>query len=465
MKILGYEIAKAKSGPPMKSVGFVGTSASSGRVREEFITQLQWPTAGKVYLEMGSNDPVVGGCLYLIESLIRKAKWHVKPAEGQTKDDEWVIFLESCLHDMDESWDTYVTEMLSAIQYGFSFHEIQYKVRRGPAEKDAKFKSNYSDGKIGWKGMPIRSQATLQEWTFDPATGEAIEFVQDVSSTEVKGGLGAIKIPIAGNLLFKIKNNRGNPEGFSLLRRAYRPWYFKKYIEELEGIGVERYLAGIPILQPDEDTNLFDADNADMVKLKNWATDLVANLRQDKNHGVVLPFGWELKLLSPQGTAAIDTDKIIHRYDTRIAMAMLADLIILGSDGSGSFALADTKKTLLTCSLEALLNSMCAVLNKVAVPQLLLLNGMTDLTLMPTIVADDIETPTIKDLALLLRALSIDITKSPELFNYIMRIASAPEATAEILATMAVEQKTPGTPQEGHEPEDEVDNAFKQNEQ
>jgi len=473
MKVLGYEINKAAAGKaPTSSVGFVGLSASSGRTREEFLSALQWPAAGKVYLEMSSNDAVVGGCLYLIESLVRKAKWHVVPGtlpdgkEGD-KSDERVLFIQSAMDDMDESWGSFICEVLSMLPYGFSFHEIQYKVRRGPLEKDKKFYSKYSDGKIGWRAMPIRSQATLQEWTFDPATGEAMEFVQDLSNTEVKGGMGAIKIPLAGNLLFKVKSNRGNPEGFSLLRRAYRSWFFKKYMEELEGIGVERQLAGIPVIQPDENTNLFDPDNADMVALRTWAQNLVSGLRQDRNHGVVLPFGWELKLLAPAATNALDTDKIIHRYDARIAMTMLADLVLIGSDGTGSFALADTKKSLLTCSLEALLNSICEVLNKVAVPQLLIYNGETDLSDMPRIVADDIETPTIKELALLLRAVNIDLTSSPELFNFVMRIASGPElseADLKLIADAAAAKEASKKPTDpnGGLPQDQTTNELKQ---
>jgi hypothetical protein len=40
---------------------------------------------------------------------------------------------------------------------------------------------------------------------------------------------------------------KGNPEGQSMLRTAYRPWFFKKRLEEFEAIGVERDLAGLPV--------------------------------------------------------------------------------------------------------------------------------------------------------------------------------------------------------------------------
>ena len=183
---------------------------------------------------MAYNDAVIGGCLYLIETLIRKAHWHAKAASDDPGDIEAAAFLESCMNDMQEqAWDDFICEVLSMLIYGFSFHEVVYKVRRGPLEKDLKFRSNYTDGKFGWQELPVRSQASLSEWTYDETTGKITEFVQDPSIVGVKGDL--TKIPIEGNLLFRTKSSRINPEGWSILRRAYRSWYFKRYIEELEG--------------------------------------------------------------------------------------------------------------------------------------------------------------------------------------------------------------------------------------
>lgn len=459
MKAFGLEISKAKTSVKAQtaSVGFVGLQASSGKVTEEFISNLQWPNAGKVYQEMSNNDAVIGACLYLIEILIRKANWHVvipgankAPVEGQPTTDvsgmeEWRLFIEQCLEDMEQSWDSTLAEILTMLPYGFSFHEIVYKVRRGPLEKDKKFNSKYTDGKIGWRGFFGRSQGTLDEWVFDDATGEAIAFKQDISKTAVKGGQGSIEIPIEGNLLFRLKDTRGNPEGVSILRKAYRSWYFKKYIEELEGIGVERNLAGIPVIQPDEQTQLFNPDDDRMVKLLQWATDLVSNIRRDTTHGVVLPYGWELKLMGAEGSGAagINTDTIIHRHESRMAITMLSDLVLLGGDRTGSFALADTKKSLLIRSLESIMTIICSIVNKQAIPRLLILNGVTDLTNMPVLVADAIEEPSLSDLALILRAVNIDVTKNSELFNFVMRIASAPELKPEDIEKLKNEVMNP----------------------
>ena len=442
MKLFGFEITKAKESASTSEdatrhnvkhnpVGVVGMRESSGIIEEEFLRELRWPQAGAVYQEMASNDAVVGASLYLIETLIRSVKWKAIPAGTSTEDKEAADFLNSCMNDMEDSWDDFICEVLSMLTYGFSFHEILYKVRRGPLEKQPTLHSKYTDGKIGWRAFPVRSQATLDSWVIDDH-GNIIAFKQDPSRVGAKGK--QVDIPIQGNLLFKTKNVRGNPEGVSLLRRSYRSWYFKRYIEELEGIGVERSLAGIPVLKPDEDTPLFDKNNPEMVELLAWATNLVDGLRQDANHGVILPANWDLSLLSPQGRVNVDTNAIINRHETRIAMTLLADLVLLGDNGSGSYALAETKQDLLTRSITSIINSICATLNSHAVPKPFALNNW-NLEEYPQITTDTLKPPTLKEVALLLRAAGLDITSNLELYNTFMKLLDAPTAaTAEEMA-------------------------------
>lgn len=411
---------------PQSPVGVEGVKFLSGYINEEFIADLRWPRAGAIYKEMASNDAVIGGCLYLIETFIRGAEWKVTTKDATPGGEEARAFVESNMFDMQEqSWDDFICDVLSMLTYGFSFHEIIYKVRRGPLEKDLKFKSKFSDGKIGWQCIPRRAQSTLYNWDFDVSTGRPITFIQDTTSM-AGGDRGYVNIPIEGNLVFKTKNDRNNPEGWSLLRRAYRSWYFKRYLEEIEGIGIERNLAGIPVITPDENTDLFNKDDPEMVKLYNWAYTVVSEIRQDKTHGLVKPFGWTLDLLGTSSKTNMDTDVVIRRHESRMAISMLADLVLMGSDRTGSFALADTKQGLFVASLEALIKGICNTLNAYAVPRLFELNGW-QLEILPEISTTRLKEPTINEIAALLRSMNIDITKSPELFGYLMRLCSGPD--------------------------------------
>jgi hypothetical protein len=112
-----------------------------------------------------------------------------------------------------------------------------------PHQKDGKTRSKYTDGKIGWRKMPIRSQETLQRWVFDESGGNMgmVQLAPPKYETTF--------LPIEKCLLFRSTTIKNNPEGRSFLRNAYRPWFYKKRLEEIEGIGIERDLAGLPVAQ------------------------------------------------------------------------------------------------------------------------------------------------------------------------------------------------------------------------
>lgn len=404
-----------------KQLGSSGLRRYGGYVYEEFMPNLRWPYAASVYQEMSDNDPVVGAILYLAEMLIRNAEWTTAPGGKTARDKEASEFLKSCMDDMDTSWADTICEILSMLSYGFSFHEIVYKIRRGPTESNGKYRSKYNDGKIGWRRLPVRAQSTLHEWEFDE-DGDIKAFVQ-LAPPDYK----VIRIPLEKGLLFRTRVQRDNPEGKSLLRNAYRPWYFKKHIEEIEGIGIERDLAGLPVMTAPEGLDLWSDDDPRMTALRENAEALIRSIRRDSEEGILLPHGWELKLLATGSARQFDTNAIINRYDNRIAITMLSDLILIGGEKTGSFAMAETKQSILATALEAQLQNIADVFNKYAVPKLMIYNGFTDVTDYPKLVPGQIETPGIKEIALLLRSMGLDVSKDRELQNYLRKISNMPQ--------------------------------------
>lgn len=403
-----------------KQLGTTGLKRYGPYVYEEFLPELRWPRAGKVYQEMADNDPVIGAILYLAEMLIRGTSWGVSPASTSKVDVEAAEFLKSCMDDMEMSWPDTISEILSMLTYGFSFHEILYKVRRGPTERSARYRSKYSDGRIGWRNLPVRSQNSLNGWIFNK-DNEVVAFEQLAEPDYQR-----VVIPFSKGLLFRTRVTRDNPEGKSLLRNAYRPWFFKKHFEEIEGIGIERDLAGFPVLQSPEGLDLWNEDDPNMVALRSRAEELVANVRRDSEEGILLPYGWDLKLLTSGSSRQLDIGGTIERYDNRIAITMLSDIILLGNK-SGSFALADTKQSMLASSLQSQLLNIADVFNTRAVPRLFQANSFVGLTALPKIVPGQIQTPSLKEVALVLRAMGLKINDDMELQNYLRRIMNMPE--------------------------------------
>lgn len=409
-------------------IGSSGLERTGGRVYEEFLPQLSGDKALDIFKEMSSNDPVIGSILYAIEMLVRQVEWRVEPASREQKDLQAAEFLESVIADMDHSWQELISEIMSMLTYGWSFHEIVYKRRKGPPE------SRFDDGFIGWKKLPIRSQDTRESWNF--SENGAILGMNQMAPPYYK----IVTIPMSKALLFRTSSRKNNPEGKSILRNAYRPWYFKKNIEEIEGIGIERDLAGLPTAWvPPEilDPGASAEDKRVLQEVKN----IIKNIRRDEQEGVVFPQAfdesgnkiYDLELLSSGGRRQFDTNEIIDRYDQRIAMSVMADFILLGSKQVGSFALASSKTKLFAIAVGAWLDEIAEVFNRSGISKLFRINGF-EIEEIPKLVHGDIEEVSLEDLAKFIRELSgagAMLFPDEELESYLKRRANLPTSQNE----------------------------------
>lgn len=367
-------------------IGRTGQQRYGGVFYEEFLPELRGQRGIRAYKEMSENDDIIGAILFAVKMLIRNVHWGVQPGGTEEIDEECAAFVESCLYDMEDSWTGTLSEILSFLVYGWSAHEIVYKRRMG-RNRDVRLGSKHSDGLIGWQKLPIRAQDTLYQWEY--GTNDDLHGMTQMPPPD----FGFITIPIEKLLLFRTEIRKGNPEGRSVLRNAYRSWFFKKRLQEIEGIGIERDLAGLPVLVAPEGVDIWDND-PDIVRTRTLAETLVKNIRRDSMEGIVLPAGWDLKLLSTGGKRNFDTNATIDRYDTRMAMTVLADFVLLGHQKVGSFALSDNKTEMFSLAIGAFLDIICEEFNKKAIPYLVDVNGehFGGITDYPELVHGDIET-------------------------------------------------------------------------
>ena len=367
-----------------------GTTGTGHIFYEEFLRELQGLKGVHVYAEMADNDTIIGGILYAIEMLMRQCEFHIEPAGETEKDKECAEFVESCMHDMERTWTDTLSEILSFLTYGWSYHEIVYKRRVGRSSSPVT-NSKHDDGLIGWRKLPIRSQDSFESWEYKEGTDDLTGMTQRPAPTFER-----ITIPIDRALHFRTRSRKDNPEGRSILRTAYRAYYFKKRIEEIEGYGIERDLAGFPVLYAPPDMPIWDSDDPEMLQALAKAEMLVSSVRRDAREGLVLPGGengWKFELVTSGSRRQFDTNAIIERYDKRIATSVLADFIMLGQQQVGSFALADSKTKIFALAVGTYLDIICEVFNIQAIPRLIDLNGehFAGITDYPKMVHGDIE--------------------------------------------------------------------------
>lgn len=395
-----------------KEMGRIGQLRSGTRgygsiFFEEFLPELRGVKGAQVYTEMADNDATVGAILYAIEMLMRQCEFHVEPAGDSAKDKEAAEFVESCMNDMERTWADTLSEILSFMTYGWSYHEIVYKRRVGKTSSPIT-NSKYDDGLIGWRKLPIRAQDTLEGWEYKDGTDDLIGMTQ-IAPPDFE----RVTIPIEKALHFRTRSRKDNPEGRSILRTAYRAYYFKKRLEEIEGYGMERDLAGFPVLYSPADMNVWDQEDEEMVEYLARAEYIVSSIRRDAREGLVLPggyeqgTGWKLELVSSGSRRQFDTNAIIDRYDKRIATSVLADFVMLGQAAVGSFALADSKTKIFALAIGTYLDVICEVFNNQAIPRLIDLNGehFKGITDYPQMVHGDIDEPDLQQFAEFLTAM------------------------------------------------------------
>ena len=194
--------------------------------------------------------------------------------------------------------------------------------------------------------------------------------------------------------------------------------------------------------------------------------------------GVVLPYGFELELLSSGGSRQFDTNVTIDRYDTRIAMTVLADFIILGHQKVGGFALSSDKTELFAMATGAFLDIICETFNSQGIPSLIDINGQhfAGITDYPKMTHGDIEDADIQKLAAFIKDMTGIGVLVPDdgLEDFVRQAGHLPERTSDTREPDRERQKQQeqnqppepehaagGNPDEEEIPEEKINEAKK----
>lgn len=345
--------------------GIPGVKRSGGYVYEEWLKELALHKGLRLYREMGDNDPLISGFLLLVGGLYRTMDWTAEPFDPEAQEDlDAAEFLGEEMDALEPTIPELMGEIADQFQFGFAVAEMIFKRR--------------PDNRIGWKEWRFLAPETRDRWVFDEKTGEAVAFVQTPPPDYQER-----VIPLAKCIHLRTTRRKGNPEGRSILRGAYRSYYYKTKLEEIEAIGCERDLAGLPMMKIPLRYMLPDAPPEDKA-LYEVAKQLVRNVRRDEHEGVVIPSDvfadskvpmLDFSLVSTGGSRSLDIGKVIERYDARIAMAMLADFMLLGHQQVGTFSLSSDKTSLFTVVAGGYADALAAELTRQAGRRLLDLNG------------------------------------------------------------------------------------------
>jgi len=258
-----------------------------------------------------------------------------------------------------QTWISHVEDALECLDFGFALGEIVLDKR--------------SDGRLWLKNIDPRGQESLNRWEYDESEKDKlVSFVQDDPNFRKR-----YTIPLSKCVHFKYRGRKGNPQGHSILRALYRPYKFARNLEDLEGIGVERDVGGMPIAKLTDD-NFEDEDIEDLKKA-------LKGLRKDEEAYLISPPGVDIGPYAG-GAKIYDVNLIIDRWHKVTLMRFFAQFIALGMTNVGTQALVKGSQDFFTLVLEAVQRYILETWNLQLVPYLFRFNAWTGISGYPKIV-------------------------------------------------------------------------------
>lgn len=368
--------------PPMAIVGTSGLRHASGFINEEQLAQLRYLQGVQYYKQMWDDSAVVGSIMFIIMAVLRQAKWTVKSQSDKSAATAESEFLEECMLDMEHSWGSFVSEVISMLVFGFSYFETVMKLRKGEHLDDPMINSQYSDGRFGLRSLEIRSQDTVYQWGLS-RRGEILGLVQMDYWNLL--GRGPVFLPMSKCLHFTTRSYKNSPEGYSLLRPVVRAYHYVKRLEEIEAISMDRNLSGMPVMEVPPQIMLKDASEGERT-LFNTLQQMIQQIKVDERWGAVIPAsmdndnkptGFKFSLLSAGGTGSRQSiNEAITRYNVQVMQAFGADFIQIGQSKVGTTSLFEGKSNLFLMGLTHYLDIITETLNRKLVPMLMRLNGV-----------------------------------------------------------------------------------------
>lgn len=293
-----------------QEIGGYGASSYYGFSRGDYNPKMQGLAGLRMFDQMRRSDATVRKSLRAIKTPIIGARWYMEAASESPEDQAIADFAWDCLTKYQSvSWPQLLMETLAFLDFGW------YAL-----EKVFEFKVIDGVQRVVWKKLaPRHPLDTLGGWDYDANGGPTGCWVFGDGT-----GGQEVFIPVSKLLAFTFDKEAGSMEGISVLRSAYKHYYFKDNLYKIDAIQKERHGIGIPIIKLP--VNFTPADRA-------AAENLGANLRTNEKAHVVLPPGWEVEF-AQIGGQPVDCMVSIEHHDKMILGNIMAEF--LGQQGGGS---------------------------------------------------------------------------------------------------------------------------------
>lgn len=363
--------------PPAETQGTSGTASFGGYIQSiEKDPALQGAKRWETYSNLLLNTSIVAAGTRYFLNLVGKAAWKFEPANESPEAKAAAELMQAVIDDMTTPWHRVVRRAAMYKFYGFSTQEWTAKKR--------------DDGSIGLLDIEARPQKTIERWDLD-ATGTVYGVIQRSVQDSSE-----IYLP-RSKLLYMVDDSlTDSPEGVGLLRHCADAARRLARLEELEGVGYETDLRGVPLvraplakMQELVKAGTITQDQAD--GMKRALQQFVENHIKGPKSGILLdsmtyqsldaastpssvPL-WAVELMTSGGDSQADIGVAITRTNTEIARILGVETLLLGQE-RGSYALSRDKSHNFALTVDSTLTEMAASVRADVCAPVCALNGI-----------------------------------------------------------------------------------------
>lgn len=283
-----------------KEMGYAYPSPWTSWTRDEKVSELRDQVGIRTYYDMKRSDGTVRGMLRTLKTPIQSAHWYIKPASDAPIDMKIAEFVEDNLFNrLNVPWNRVIEDALIMCEYGFSSLEKVWDIGQ--------------DGKIYLKKLAPRHPLDIREWLYDENGGPRSLVME---GNEVNG-FNEVTIPIDKLAVFVLEQEGGDMRGISVLRSAYKHFYYKNTLYAIDAIQKERHGIGVPIITLPMGFTKEDREIAD---------ELGRNLRVNERAHITIPANWVVAFAKLEGQP-VDCLKSIDHHDKKIMSNVLVPFL------------------------------------------------------------------------------------------------------------------------------------------
>lgn len=327
-----------------RELGYTSPSPFTSWTREEWNPKLRDKLGLREYYKMKRQDGIVRGALRLLKTPIQAGRWFIKPGSQSTRDKNIADFVaKNLFEDLNVTWANLLGDILLMCEYGYMAFEKVY--------------TKNEQGQIVLQKLAPRHPLDIREWVYDREGGPDGIYMEPTEMTGFDKTPEQLFIPIRKMAVFSMEPEAGDLSGISVLRSAYKHYYYKDTLYKIDAIQKERHGIGIPVIKLPPGFSPQDRALADQ---------LGRNLRTNERAHIVLPPNWELifAILEGQPVSCIES---INHHNMQIMANILAPFL---EDSS-----VDPKSTdMFLKSTRYIGMSIVDIFNKFIIPELVDIN-------------------------------------------------------------------------------------------